>query len=172
MTSHEAALPALLRRGVRLVRGAENALLYSLAVTLIGLAIYQIVLRNVFGGGLYWGEPLLKVLVLWLALVGAMVATREGGHISIDVLSHYLGARGNAIAALTTNLFSTVVCFVAAYFSLLFVLEERNYGAVAFAEVPVWWCEAIIPLALAVIGLRFALQLLAGLMAPAQEVSS
>ena len=115
---------------------------------------------------------MLKVVVLWLALVGAMVATREGGHISIDVLSHYLGARGNAIAAFLTKLFSAGVCFVAAYFSLLFVLDERSYGAVAFAEVPVWWCEAIIPLALAVIGLRFTLQLVSLLVTRPQEASS
>ena len=162
----------LVKRVARLVHGLENALLYFMVATLVGLAVYQIVLRNVFGGGLYWGEPLLRVVVLWLALVGAMIATREGGHISIDVLSHYLGERGNAIAARITGLFSAVVCFIAAYYSVLFVLDERSYGAVAFADIPAWWCEAIMPVALAVIGLRFLIQLFGGPPPPAQEASS
>lgn len=154
----------------RLVHGVENALLYGLVALLIGLAVYQIVLRNVFGGGLYWGEPLLRVVVLWLALVGAMIATREAGHISIDVLSHYLGPRGNAMTAALTRVFSAAVCFTAAYISALFVLDERAYGAVAFAKVPAWWCEAIMPVALAVIGLRFAIALFTA--APAAEARS
>jgi TRAP-type C4-dicarboxylate transport system permease small subunit len=147
---------------MRLVHGLENTLLYSLVAVLIGLAVYQIVLRNVFGGGLYWGEPLLRVVVLWLALVGGMIATREGGHISIDVLNHYLSERGNAIVSMLTSLFSAVVCFIAAYYSALFVLDERAYGAVVFAEVPAWWCEAIMPLSLFVIGLRFSIQIITG----------
>ena len=78
---------------LRLIHALENGLLYTLVAGLLGLALYQIVLRNAFGGGIYWADPLLRVMVLWMALVGAMVATREGGHISIDVLNHYLGEK-------------------------------------------------------------------------------
>ena len=52
------------------------------------------------------------------------------------------------------------------------MLDERSYGAIAFAQVPVWWCEAIIPLALAVIGLRFALQLVSAVVAAPRETAS
>jgi TRAP-type C4-dicarboxylate transport system permease small subunit len=143
---------------VRLFHGFESALLYLLVMLLVGLSVYQIVLRNVFESGLYWADPLMRVIVLWLALVGAMMASREGGHIKIDVLSHYLSARVLLVMRSITAIFSAAICFIAAYYSVVFVLDEREYGVAAFADVPAWWCEAIIPVGLLVIGLRFVIE--------------
>ena len=143
---------------LRLFHGIENAMLYLLVALLLGLSVYQIVARNGFDGGLYWGDPLLRVLVLWLAMLGAMLASREGGHIKIDVIGHYLSAGAQRTAARVTSGFSAAVCLIAAWYGYLFVADERQYGDIAFANVPVWWCELIIPLGLGIIGLRFALQ--------------
>ena len=143
---------------LRIIRMLENTLLYGLVAILVGLAVYQIVLRNLFDSGLYWGDPLLRVVVLWLSIVGAMIATREGGHIKIDVLGHYLGPRAKLAATVLTGLFSAVVCFITAYYGTLFVIDERSYGDFAFARVPAWLCEAIIPLGLGIIGMRFLAQ--------------
>jgi TRAP-type C4-dicarboxylate transport system permease small subunit len=148
---------------LRFIHGLENALLYLLITLLLGISIYQIVARNLFDSGLYWGDPLLRVLVLWLALVGAMLASREGSHIRIDVISHYLAERAQGVANSITAVFSSVVCFIAAYYGFLFVADEREYGMSAFANVPAWWCEAIIPIGLSVVGMRFALEFFAAL---------
>jgi TRAP-type C4-dicarboxylate transport system permease small subunit len=143
---------------LRYIHRLEDALLYVLVALLLGLSIYQIVARNAFDSGLYWGDPLLRVLVLWLAMVGAMLASREGGHIKIDVLSHYLGERATRFGDVATAMFSAAVCFVAAWYGFLFVADERQFGEVAFANVPSWVCVSIIPLGLSIIGLRFLLQ--------------
>ena len=145
---------------LRLIHGLESALLYALVALLLGLAIYQIAARNLFDTGLDWGDALLRVIVLWLAMLGAMIATRQGGHISIDVLGHYLSPGVNAVVARVAYLFSAVVCLLAAWYCGLFVLDERSFGDIAFAGVPVWMCEAIIPVGLAVIGARFLCQAL------------
>ena len=57
---------------------------------IIFLALLQILLRNAFGFGFLWAESVLKILVLWIALLGAMVATREDHHIKIDLLERFL----------------------------------------------------------------------------------
>ena len=155
--------PSRMKALLRLIHALENGLLYTLVAGLLGLALYQIVLRNAFGGGIYWADPLLRVMVLWMALVGAMVATREGGHISIDVLNHYLGDRAKTVMRSLTGLFSMAVCFIAAYYGFVFVLEERQYGDMAFAQVPAWLCEASIPLGLSIIGPRGSDRWLLGL---------
>lgn len=141
-------------------------MLYLLVATLLGLSVYQIVLRNLFDSGLYWADPLLRVIVLWLALVGAMIASRQGGHIKIDVLSHYMGGRLLRASGALTAVFSAIVCFIAAYYGYIFVEEERQYGMPAFADVPAWWCEAIIPLGLSVIGVRFLIEAIVGPVEP------
>ena len=50
---------------------------------------------------------------------------------------------------------AAAICAAAAWFGFRFVASERAFGGLAFAGVPVWLCEAIIPFAFAVIALRF-----------------
>jgi TRAP-type C4-dicarboxylate transport system permease small subunit len=49
---------------------AEDALLVVLLSTMIVLAGTQIILRNFLDSGFVWIDPLLRVLVLWLGLLG------------------------------------------------------------------------------------------------------
>ena len=64
----------------RLISWLEDSLLIGLVAGLLLVAVAQIVLRNVLGEGLLWAEPVMRIAVLWIAMVGAMVACREGGH--------------------------------------------------------------------------------------------
>ena len=79
-----------LRRLHRGLLRLEDGLLVSLLVLMVLLATGQILLRNLFDAGLSWGDPSLRLMVLWLALLGAMAATRDDNHIRIDLLSRYL----------------------------------------------------------------------------------
>ena len=47
----------------------------------------QIVLRNVFSVGLVWADGFVRLLVLWIAVVGAIAASRDHKHIAIDALA-------------------------------------------------------------------------------------
>lgn len=138
----------------------EDLLIAGLLCATLGLALYQIALRNLLGTGIVWADALLRILVLWLGMAGAMAATRQGGHINIDLLTRFLPSRLRRGAERLTTLFAAGVCFVAGYYSLQFVRSEFAMGGTAFAQVPIWVCEAILPLAFWVIALRYAFQLL------------
>lgn len=142
---------------LRLLHRTEDLLLVSMLLLMILLATLQILFRNFWGGGVVWGDALVRILVLWIGLMGAMVATRQKRHISMDVLTRYLPKRLRCLAAAVVELFSAAICAVTSYYSARFVGEEMTYGGTAFAGVPVWVCEAIIPLAFSVIALRYLL---------------
>jgi TRAP-type mannitol/chloroaromatic compound transport system permease small subunit len=55
------------------------------------------------------------------------------------------------------ELSTAMVCVVVFYYSLKFVQMEFTYGGSAFAQVPVWLCQTIIPFAFIVIALRYLL---------------
>ena len=76
-----------MRTWAKRLHRAEDALLVLLLSAMIALASTQILLRNLFDSGFVWIDPLLRVLVLWLGLIGATVATRNNRHIRIDLLS-------------------------------------------------------------------------------------
>ena len=133
----------------------EDGILVAILSLMIGLAALQIVLRNFFGAGIVWGDMLVRVLVLWIGLVGAMVAARQNKHISIDLVIRYLPGRFNLPVKALVEFFVAVVCTLAAFYSYIFVRSEFYDGGQAFGQVPVWVCEAIMPVAFAVMAMRY-----------------
>jgi TRAP-type C4-dicarboxylate transport system permease small subunit len=148
-----------LRSYLELIRTAlhriEDGILVAILCLMIGVAALQIVLRNFFGAGIVWGDMLVRILMLWIGLVGAMVAARQNKHISIDLVARYLPRRFNLPVKAFVELFVTVVCTLAAFYSYVFVRTEFYDGGPAFGQVPVWVCGAVIPVAFAVMALRY-----------------
>jgi TRAP-type C4-dicarboxylate transport system permease small subunit len=100
---------------------------------------------------------MLRVGVLWVGMIGAMVATRSDKQISVDAVSRFLPARLKARVRITTDVFTAVVSAVVAWSAYRLVLDDRAAGVTAIAFVPVWVCEAIIPVAFGVIAIRYLL---------------
>ena len=141
---------------LRILAGIEDAVLALILSLMIALAALQIVLRNLFDSGLAWADPMLRVSVLWVGMVGAMVATRDDRQISVDALSRFLPRRWVPRLRIVTDFFTSAVALYLGWHALRLVLEDRSAGIVAFASVPVWLCEAVLPIAATVIGLRYA----------------
>jgi len=139
----------------RVITAIEDVILAMVLSVMIGLAGTQIVLRNVFDAGFLWADPLLRVMVLWVGLLGAMVATRMDKQITVDVLSRLLPTRWTAASRVVTDLFTAGVSLILAWHAGRLVLDDQLVGTVAFARVPMWVCEAILPVAFVVIGVEY-----------------
>ncbi len=133
----------------------EQILLVLLLSVLILLAFSQIILRNVFSTGIAWGDAFVRSLVLWTGLIGATVATRESKHISIDVVSRWVSARGSAGIAVIINAFSCVMCCFLTFAALKFVNNEFQMKGVSFLGVPSWASETILPLTFIIMAIRY-----------------
>ena len=136
----------------------EDGFLAVLLGVMVLLAPLQILLRNVFDHGITWADPLIRVLVLWVGLLGALAASRGDRHISIDALSRMLPLRSRFVVALLTSSFTAAVSGLIAWHSGRFVLDEREFGSVAFSGIPAWLFESIIPLAFGLIAVRYLLR--------------
>ena len=147
---------ALLKQLHRGLCRFEEALLVVLLSCMIGMAVAQICMRMLFNYGLVWGEGLVKMMVLWVCMLGAMVAVRREKHIKIDLITRYLPRPVGGLTHALVHLFTAGVCLVVAYFSVNFVLLEYTYHTKAFSQVPAWICEAIIPIGFLIMGFRFA----------------
>jgi len=140
----------------------EDGLLVLMLTAMILLAGIQIVLRNLWDSGLAWGDPSLRVLVLWITMLGAMAATRDQHHIRIDLLPRFLPPRGRSAAQRITDLFAALVCGLLAWHSGRFVWLEYQDGIVLFGAIPAWVCELAMPLGFGLMALRFALRAISG----------
>ena len=138
----------------RLISRLEDSLLIGLVASLLLLAVAQIVLRNAFGEGILWAEPAMRIAVLWIAMIGGMVACREGGHIKINLFEVYAQGRARRVLAGLAH-WGLPDCAALAYASWLFVGYERMDGMTTFLNLPAWWFESILPVGFTVMALRF-----------------
>jgi len=145
---------------LRVLYGIEDGLLVSVLLVMIVLAFAQIILRNFAGTGFDWGDSLLRIMVLWIGMIGAMIATREDNQITVDLLTPLLSVRAKAIVRIATDAFTSIVCGLLAYGSVQFLRDEYSGGGLAFATVPSWVAESILPVAFVVISLRYFLYFL------------
>jgi TRAP-type transport system small permease protein len=149
--------PALARL-IRVVTWTENALLIAMLALMVLLAAAQILLRNVMDISIVGADHLLRLLVLWVAFLGAIAASREGKHIHVDAIARWLPGRVKSGVVAVTDLFTLSVCLVLAWQSVRFIQDARESGEMAFATVPVWLAALILPLAFTLIALRYGLR--------------
>jgi len=127
---------------------------------MILLAVFQIISRNLFSEGAVWIDPLLRMLVLWVGLAGAVVATRTDNHIRIDVFIKYLPEGYLPFVQRAVYLFTLSVCLIIGWHAARFVFSEYEYGTMAFASVPAWVTALIIPVSFTLIAVRYGLLLI------------
>ena len=146
-----------IRRALHYVNLMEDGLLIGALALMIVLAAAQIVLRKLFGSGIAGSDQLLRLLVLWVGLLGAVAATRDEKQINIDMLSRFLPPRARSGARVVIDLFAAVVSAIIAWQAGRFVHSEYIAGSVAFLSVPAWLAELILPLAFGLMALRYLL---------------
>lgn len=156
----EASPSSWLTRAGRLALALENGLLVVLLGFLIVFSFLQIVLRNVFSISFAWGDGLTRLVVLWLALLGALAASRDGRHIRMNAFVQYLPPRLQLVVGVGADLFAAAVSALLAYLAFVFVSDSRTGGDVLLGRVPAWWFEVVMPVAFALIAYRFVLHAL------------
>jgi C4-dicarboxylate transporter DctQ subunit len=155
-------------------RLAENTALVVLLGTMIGVSVFQIVNRQLLGGSfsLSWADELVKIIVLWLAMVGSVAAARDNRHIRIDLISHVLSGPVVAWAKVIVDLFAAAVCAVIGWNAYRLIREEMSWGDTIFTDVPLWTLHVIVPLAFLLLSYQFLVRtgkLLLGIFKPVSE---
>lgn len=137
----------------------ERLLLCLLLTAMIILVCVQIVLRTFFSGGLLWADPLLRYLVLWCGLVGAVSATSQGKHIALDITGNALPEKIEPWLSCITHLFCTLAAGGLTLAAWRFLLGEIAFGGSGPLSLPLWFWNGIFPLAFGLITLKYILLL-------------
>ena len=125
------------------------------------LAVGQIVLREIFSTGFIWADELVKLLVLWLAMIGSIAASRDNRHIRIDALSHVLPEVGIRVTRVIVDLFAAVVCGAVAWHSYRWTLQEIEFEETVLINTPAWIAHVVVPVAFAIMAYRFVVLVIA-----------
>lgn len=148
-------LISLFDRLDRAGRFLETALLVTLFSSMMLLAVGQIVLREVFNTGFVWADELVKLMVLWLAMVGSIAATRDNRHIRIDALSHVFPRLVVQLTRLVVDLFAAAVSGLIAWHTWRYLQVEIEYADTVLVDTPAWIAHSVLPAAFLLISFRF-----------------
>ncbi|HON96423.1 MAG TPA: TRAP transporter small permease subunit [Deltaproteobacteria bacterium] len=152
----------------RAIARVEDAAVSFILCVMVLLVLVQIGLRDVFSTGIAGGSEIVRHMVLWVAFIGAGLAAREGKHIRIDVAYRMLPDGMKRFAEVVTSLFTTVMCGILLYASIVFIQVDYSTGtSILFHQVhvPVWTLEVVIPIGYCAVMLRFALRCMLSLRA-------
>lgn len=157
---------SILQRIDRILARIEGWFTMGLLSLMVGLTVFQIVLRNLYVraqaqwasdlmGYLDWTEPFVRLLVLWVTFLGASLLTRDNRHIKIDLASTLVPARFRPAVELLLSLASMAICGVMFFVSLQYLSMERTFGGTLFLSLPSWIGQIILPVGFGLLIFRF-----------------
>lgn len=137
----------------RLLEKLEKGFLVLLFSALIVLMSLNIVQRNIFGQSSQHILEFLPTLVMWISLIGASLALRQGKHIRMELLVRFLPPRVQHFLHRCVGLFGALVMLLGLYLSLDFMAGEMKiFGARGYLS-------SIIPGFFAVASFRYLLMI-------------
>lgn len=139
----------------RTIRILETGTLSVLFLALVAIGLAQIGFRNFAGMALPWADGAMRAIVLWLAMLGGVVATGRLRHIRIDLVERWLPPAG--VVWLRRAVFgaTSLVCLALTWTSLDIVALEYEFQAIAFLNVPNWVVQVIVPIGFGMMAARF-----------------
>ncbi len=122
---------------------------------MLSLACVQILLRSVFSSGLLWADPLLRYLVLWCGLLGALKATGQRNHIALDFSNYLVPKFAQPWMTLITDLFCTITTAGLSVAAWIFIKNEIEFGGTTLLSLPVWGWNIIFPITFGLMTARY-----------------
>ena len=122
------------------------------------LSCSQIFMRAVTGGSMLWIDPLLRYLVLWSGLFGAVMATMRGKHIAIDMASLILPKYMKKFINLLVLIFSTLTAAALTWAAVSFLRSEIEFGGPGLLDLPSWQWNLVFPVAFALMTIIYLVQ--------------
>ncbi len=145
-------------------------MLVALLGALVLIAAGQIVLRDGFSLALPWADGVVRVAVLWIAMFGAVAASRDRKHIAIDFAGRLLPPAWRRRAEVVRHLATAAICALLAWFSWGFVADSRRYGDLFSNLWPAWWFQLALPVGFGLVAYRFAVRAVETWLGAAQAV--
>lgn len=135
----------------------ESAALVLLLGALMLLAVGQIVLRIFFSVGFIWADELVKLFVLWIALIASIAASRSDRHLRIDLLSHFVADKYARFPRMIVDAFAAVMCALLAWHSWRYVKLTIEFEDTVLVDFPAWIAYSLLPLSFVLMSYRFIL---------------
>jgi TRAP-type C4-dicarboxylate transport system permease small subunit len=116
-----------------------------------------------FPAGLAWAQPLGLILTLWVAFVGASMATKDNLHLKVEAVQQAMPEKIQRISGLLSGIVTAGFCLLLGYLGYRYLLGEHEQWVVSDhlgglhdgIEIPKFASFAVVPFAYLIMAARF-----------------
>lgn len=119
---------------------------------MIGVILWQVVLRYIFSDGLIWGEDFARIMMIYGGLIGAAVAHHESRHIRFDLLDHVLPRPALRLLAVIAELAVLATAATIAGYGWQLMIENESQESLTMG-ISMMYVYSIVPLGMGLIAL-------------------
>ena len=138
----------------------EKGLLVIILVIFVMVALGQAIARNFFDVASIFITELINISTLWIAFLGAAIATEYMRHIRIDLLSYAASKKG---VQWLNSIMNCIIMLVCSWFFLAALkhnaLQRQSDVSLVLTGVPDWCTSLILPYFFAITAFRALIQL-------------
>ncbi len=118
-----------------------------LMTAMVGSVVWQVLSRYLFVVPAAWTEELARFLLIWIGMLGAAYAYRQGSHLGIDLLAAKLKESGkqrlHSVVHIVCLLFAASVLVVGGGSLVSMTWELKQYSAAM--GLPIAYVYSVIP---------------------------
>jgi TRAP-type C4-dicarboxylate transport system permease small subunit len=144
----EPSLGGLRAWRVRLFKTLE-AVLFVLVLALLALVILQVCTRYLLHNSLPWTEEVARMVLIWLVMIGAAIATERNEQYAINFIFERLGGGARMAVLLATHLIGIVFLIALAVYGGEYVRTNMQTVYVA-TQIPKGYIYAAVPFGAAI----------------------
>ena len=133
----------------------EDGLATLALSAMVLLPLAEIAIRPFVAGGIPGSIPFVEHLTLWIAFLGAALATRHGKLIALSMATFLPEGRWRQLLSVFSAMFGAAVCAILARSAIDVISIEMEIGKDIALGIPKWVAQLVLPFVFAIIAARF-----------------
>ncbi|MBB3266084.1 TRAP-type C4-dicarboxylate transport system permease small subunit [Azospirillum brasilense] len=129
---------------MELIRRLPSVIAGTALAGLVVMTIVAVFARYLFDAPLHWGEEMSGLLMIWIIMIGAIVAERDGQHLEIPLFVDLLPTRIRAAVDLTISALSILVLGYAGWLGYL-LAQSAQYKLTEILQISWFWIDIAVP---------------------------
>ena len=130
-------MTAFMEQYRRVVDGLNLAVRWILAALMLVMTVligWQVIARFIVGESLTFSEEVSRFVMVWLVLLGAAYAAKNGRLMKVDIVEHMLSGRAKSTVIMVAGVLSIVFYLVLVVFGF-FIVSAVSYQMTPATEV-------------------------------------
>jgi TRAP-type C4-dicarboxylate transport system permease small subunit len=149
-------------RGVTLISRASGVVAAGLIAASVIIVCQMVIVRYVFNQNTIWQTDFVTYSLVGATFIGAPYLLLSRGHVNVDVLPLYLGAKGRYRLAMASMLMALAFCLTMTVLTTQFWHEawSNNWRSETMWRVRLWIPYSVMPIGMGLLSLQYIVEII------------